>query len=38
MINESEAASFVMKQFGGRIVLTVLAVAGASFALGAFLF
>lgn len=38
MINETEAASFVMKQFGGRIVLTLLAVAAASFALGAVLF
>lgn len=38
MINETEAASFVMKQFGGRIVLTLLVACGASFAAGAVLF
>lgn len=38
MINESEAASFVMKQFGGRIVITVLVAMGASFAAGELLF
>jgi hypothetical protein len=37
-MKESEAAAFVLKQFKGRIVLTVAAVAGASFVLGALLF
>ena len=35
MITETEAASFVLKQFKGRIMLTVAAVFAGGFVLGA---
>ena len=38
MITEAEAAAYVLKQFKGRIMLTVLVIAAASFVLGAVLF
>lgn len=37
-MTEAEAASFVLKQFKGRIVLTVAAVFAGGFVLGAVLF
>lgn len=37
-MTEAEAAAFVLKQFKGRIMLTILVIAAGGFTLGAMLF